>query len=245
MALPPISPSGVSTAFIYPRQTTSTGTGLPQVLSAAPAFTNPPIIFEPPFPLTNGDLLVWIIASGASVNWGGCTVYVSVDNTTYAPIGTIIAGTTQDADDFLTLCYCDGELIAYSATTLTTAYNYNLGTYIRRGVDNTTIGSHAAGTQFGRILATTFSQQYPSNFVGKTLYFKFPAFNTYGGAVQALADVPYYTYTLTGIGAKNANSWFQSFSVGGKFSDMVLDEWDNNYEIFDVQAPVALTFPAN
>ena len=281
MALPPISPSGVSTAFIYPRQTTSTGTGLTQVLSAAPGFTNPPIIFEPPFPLTNGDLLVWIIASGASVNWGGCTVYVSVDNTTYAPIGTIlagavqglltatfpsgadpdttntlsvdltmsrsqlIAGTTQDADDFLTLCYCDGKLIAYSATTLTTAYNYNLGTYIRRGVDNTTIGSHAAGTQFGRILATTFSQQYPSNFVGKTLYFKFPAFNTYGGAVQALADVPYYTYTLTGIGAKNANSWFQSFSVGGKFSDMVLDEWDNNYEIFDVQAPVALTFPAN
>jgi len=57
--------------------------------------------------------------------------------------------------------------------------------------------------------------------------------------------VPYYTYTLTGIGAKNANSWFQSFSVGGKFSDMVLDEWDNNYEIFDVQAPVALTFPVN
>src|SRR6516164_442548 len=280
MALPPISPSGVSTAFIYPRQTTSTGTGLTQVLSAAPGFTNPPIIFEPPFPLTNGDLLVWIIASGASVNWGGCTVYVSVDNTTYAPIGTIlagavqglltatfpsgadpdttntlsvdltmsrsqlIAGTTQDADDFLTLCYCDHELIAYTAATLTSAYNYSLGTHIRRGCYGTTIGAHGASTQFGRITASTFSFDYPENLVGDTIYFKFPAFNIWGGGAQALSDVTAVPYTLVG-GAGVAKNWFQAFSVGGKFPDIAPDPWDSNYEIFDVEFPVAVTFPAN
>ena len=30
-----------------------------------------------------------------SANWAGCTVYVSIDNTTYAPIGTIFAGGIQ------------------------------------------------------------------------------------------------------------------------------------------------------
>jgi hypothetical protein len=236
MALAPISPSGVSTAFIYPRQTTTTGTGIGPALSANPGFINPPIIFEPPCLLSNGELLVWIIATGASPNWGGCGVYASVDNTTYAQIGTILAGqiqgdltaifpsgsdpdtthtlaidvtqslgqvtagTTQDADDFLTLCYCDGELIAYSAAALTTAYHYNLGTYIRRGLYDTTIGAHAAGTQFGRILGSTFSQQFPVNFVTKTIYFKFPSANTFGGGLQQLSDVPYYTYTLTGVG---------------------------------------------
>jgi hypothetical protein len=281
MALQAISPSGVSTAFIYNRQTTSTGQGIGPQLTADPGSINTPIIFEPPYPLSNGQLLVWIIATGASPNFGGCGVFVSVDNTTYTQIGTIlagqvqglltatfpagsdpdttdtlaidlteslaqlIAGTTQDADDFLTLCYCDGELIAYSAATLTSSYHYNLGTYVRRGCYSTTIGSHASGSQFGRILGSTFSQSFPQNFIGKTLYFKFPAANTFGGAGQTLDEVPYYTYTLTGIGIQNAHAWFQSFSVGGKFTDMVADEWDSNYEIFDVQAPVELTFPAN
>jgi len=151
MALPPVFPSGVATAFLYPRQTTSTGTGIGSQTQADPGNTNPPIIFEPPSALSGGDLEVWIIATGMNANWGGCQVWASVDNTGYARIGTIllggiqglltatfpyhadpdstnalkvdltlsngtlVAGTTTDADDFLTLCYCDGELIAYSA----------------------------------------------------------------------------------------------------------------------------------
>jgi hypothetical protein len=281
MALPPISPSGVSTAFIYPRQTTTRGTGIGPQINADPGDTNPPIIFEPPFPLSNADLLLWIIATGASPNWGGCTVNVSVDNTSYTPIGTILAGgiqgvltavfasgsdpdtthtlsvnlteslsqllvgTMQDADDFLTLCYCDGELISYSAASLTSAFHYDLGTYIRRGCYGTAIGSHAIGTMFGRIVGSTFQQQFPANLVGKTLYFKFPSFNTFGTNAQQLSAVPFYTYVLTGLGQKNAYKWFQAFSVGGTFAQMTTDPWDGNYEIFDVQAPVDLTFPAN
>src|SRR5215469_2944120 len=95
MALPPISPTGVATAFLYPRQTQSTGTGLMQLATLDPGSTNPPIIFEPPYPLSGGEYLVWIIATGASPNFGGCTVYSSIDDTTYAPIGTILAGAIQ------------------------------------------------------------------------------------------------------------------------------------------------------
>lgn len=41
------------------------------------------------------------------------------------------------------------------------------------------------------------------------------------------------------------NAWYQVFSVGGKFTDLILDTWDNNYEIFDVQVPVDIIFGAN
>jgi hypothetical protein len=280
MPLSPISPTGVATAFLYNTQTTSTGTGIGPQLSANPGYTNKPIIFQPPAELSGGVAAkVWIIATGSNANWGGCTVWVSIDNTTYTSIGTIvsgaiqgalstsfpsgsdpdtthtlsvdltmsrsqlIAGTTQDADAFLTLCYCDGELIAYSDATLTTAFNYDLDTYIRRGCYETTIGSHSASTQFGRIVASTFSFDFPANLIGTTVYFKFPAFNTWGGGAQSLSDAIAVPYTILNVPI--GYSWFQSFSVGGKFADMVPDEWDTNYEIFDVQAPTALTFPIN
>src|SRR5262249_27029727 len=113
---------------------------------------------------------------------------------------TLIAGNTDDADAFITLCYCGGELIAYSAATLTSAYNYDLDTYIRRGLYGTTIASHTTSTPFWRLTPAFFRQSYPRNLVGKTVYFKFPAFNNLGLQEQDLAAVPAYPYTLTGFG---------------------------------------------
>ncbi|HEV2100667.1 MAG TPA: hypothetical protein VGR45_17310 [Stellaceae bacterium] len=285
MVLAPISPSGVSTAYIYPTQTTA-GQGIAGQIAANPGNTNAPIIFEPPPELSGNQLDVLIVASGEGADWGGCQVWASVDpggTGNYAQIGTVfrgqvqglltanfpsgsdpdtvntlsvdltesqsqlIAGTTADADAFVTLCYCDGELIAYSAATLTSAFKYNLGTYIRRGVYGTTIAAHLTGAQFARIIASTFRQSFPSNLVGSTVWFKFRSFNTLGAQLQQFSAVTAYSYTLTGAGMipGGVGAWFQSFSVGGKFADMVADEWDGNYEIFDVQAPVDLTFPAN
>lgn len=112
----------------------------------------------------------------------------------------VVAGSTQDADFGLTLAYVDGELVGYSAVTLTAPSMYNLGTYLRRGMFNSTIASHASGTQFGLINGNDFSQTYLPNLVGQTVYFKFPSFNTAGGNLQPLASVVPYTYTLTGAG---------------------------------------------
>lgn len=113
---------------------------------------------------------------------------------------TLIAGTTGDADDYLSLCIVDSELVAYSAATLTAANKYSLGTYIRRGAWGTTIASHSIGASFARIVSSTFSQIYPSNLIGKTLYFKLASFNLSGGQQQSLSACTAYPYTLTGAG---------------------------------------------
>lgn len=53
-----------------------------------------PIIFQPPAELTADGLELWIAAKGKADGWGGCTVYVSDDNTNYRTVGQI-AGSTR------------------------------------------------------------------------------------------------------------------------------------------------------
>lgn len=48
-----------------------------------------PIIFQPPADLTADGLELWIAAKGKTEGWGGCTVYVSDDNTNYRTVGQI------------------------------------------------------------------------------------------------------------------------------------------------------------
>lgn len=48
-----------------------------------------PAIFQPPADLTADGLELWIAAKGNADGWGGCTVYVSDDNTNYRTVGQI------------------------------------------------------------------------------------------------------------------------------------------------------------
>lgn len=48
-----------------------------------------PVIFQPPADLTADGLELWIAAKGKADGWGGCTVYVSDDNTNYRIAGQI------------------------------------------------------------------------------------------------------------------------------------------------------------
>jgi hypothetical protein len=117
--------------------------------------------------------------------------------------GQIIAGTPADADFKLpTLAYCDHELIAFSAATLTAAYRYDLDTYIRRGCYDTANAPHANGTQFGWI-QNPFSYVYPRSLIGNTIYFKFASFNRLGAELQDLADCIAYPYMLVGFGLES------------------------------------------
>jgi hypothetical protein len=278
MPLPPVAPSGVGTAFQYPTQAT-TGIGIIQQLNALPGDVNPPIFFEPGPLLTNDRAQLFIIVTGAAVAWGGCIVNLSLDNTTFGTVGTIlrggiqgvttatfpshadpdtvdtlsvditmsggqiIAGTVSDADHGVTLLYVGGELVCYTAATLTSAFNYDLDTYIRRGFYGSPIGSHGAGSQFAFVSTSTFQENFLPQLIGTTVYFKFQSFNNLGGAIQDLATVTSYPYTLLGTGFV-PKPWYQSVSVGGKFTDIPIDTWDGNYELFDVEMPVPVTFPA-
>ncbi len=54
---------------------------------------NAPVIFEPPWLLTQ-DLEIWLAVSGG-INWGGCDVYVSTDDKSYKKFGSIIGRARQ------------------------------------------------------------------------------------------------------------------------------------------------------
>jgi hypothetical protein len=128
------------------------------------------------------------------------------------------SGITADADAFRTLCYVDGELIAYEMATLTGSDLYGL-TYLRRGVYNTTISAHAAGSAFCRLDESVKSFDLPVtpvSYVGQTLYLKFLSYNIYGGGQQQLSAVSPYTYVPGGSGVFVYPPTGVSFSVGAE-----------------------------
>ena len=88
-----ITPIGIGTAKLYTKLT-SAGAAIVNQL-ADPGSTNAPVVFEPPAALTGGQPEVWIVATGAGANWGGCQVWGSTDGNTYSLLGTIFAGARQ------------------------------------------------------------------------------------------------------------------------------------------------------
>jgi len=247
--------------------------------NVAPGNVNTPLIFEPP-PLmlaarSRKSPQIMIGASGGAM-WGGCDVYLSVDNTTYKKMGRIAApsrqgvltntlansgsnpdtthtlsvdlsesggalhsGVQADADAFRTLCYVDGELIAYETASLTGANHYGL-TYLQRGVYGSVVAGHASGTQFCRLddsVASFDLPVTPISYIGKVLYLKFLSYNIYGGAQQLLSDVSPVTYNPTGAGVFVAPPTGISFTVGAE------QQKDGSWISFGVVAWSATTDP--
>lgn len=116
--------------------------------------------------------------------------------------GELDSGTTVDADQNNSLCYIGGadgpEWVAFSAATLTSAFHYDLDTYIRRGQQGSAIVGHLIGDPFVRIDALLFRIPYQAAQVGQTMYLKILSKNIYGAGLQALADVTPYTVVLGG-----------------------------------------------
>lgn len=118
--------------------------------------------------------------------------------------GALQSGTQQDADLAHTLCYVDGEYVSYQQATLISTSKYDLGSvpgtpgYLRRGLYNTMITTHAAGSQFARLDSQIFKYSYDKSKIGLTLYLKFLSFNLYGGAEQSLSQVSPYTHVIAG-----------------------------------------------
>lgn len=119
--------------------------------------------------------------------------------------GELISGTQADADNLSTLCYVGGEIIAYKTAQLIGTNQYSLKDYIRRGLYNTPITKHLAGTPFLRIDQAIGKYAYDRTLVGSTIWLKFPSFNVYGSGNESIADVPAYQYTIKGpLGAPKA-----------------------------------------
>ncbi|HFC8533034.1 TPA: phage tail protein [Neisseria lactamica] len=111
--------------------------------------------------------------------------------------GQLTGGTEQDSRDLLTLCYVDGEFLAYADAELKGVGRYTLGN-LTRGAYGSTIDAHAAGSQFARIDEALFKYAVPRNWMGRTVWVKLVSYNVFSGGIQDLAEVPAYSYTIKG-----------------------------------------------
>lgn len=111
--------------------------------------------------------------------------------------GQMTGGTEQDSRDLLTLCYVDGEFLAYETAELKGVGRYTLGN-LTRGAYGSNIDRHNAGSQFVRIDEAMFKYAVPANWVGRTVWVKLVSFNVFGSGVQELSEVPAYSYTIKG-----------------------------------------------
>jgi len=136
--------------------------------------------------------------------------------------GALVSYSALDRDNFTFPSYVEGgtasipyELIAYNTVQQTNTYAYTIkatgaGNSIRRAVfDAPQVGSgvaHTVGQRFaflGGVGGPTdqggaigvFKINMDLRWCGKTLYWKFPAFNTLGGGVQTLSAATAYAYT--------------------------------------------------
>lgn len=116
----------------------------------------------------------------------------------------LLSGTKEDADRLNTLCYVDGELLAFQNAELSDIGIYTLS-YLNRGAYSSKIGTHYAGTQFARIDDGVFFRiPFCKEDIGKKLAIKFPTFNSFGAGLQTLGDLNPYYYTIQGTALTQA-----------------------------------------
>lgn len=190
-----------------------------------PGNINAPAIFEPPLDLTDGKNQVWVAVSGG-INWGGCNVWASLDNTTYEMIGTIygsarygqlvagidtddtalqvelntvsqiFSGTLEDAQADQTLCKVGDEYFNYQVATLNGSGLYTLSDVLRGRFDDAQ--NHNAGEPFVRLDKAIFKYPFNDGLVEKQIFLKFTSFNGLERKEQTLDEVTAYSYTLSG-----------------------------------------------
>lgn len=117
------------------------------------------------------------------------------------------------------------ELMSYAVATLTAANQYTLkatgtGNHLNRAIYGAPpLGgtAHATGDRFAFLDPASRTGQLhvdiPAQWIGKTLFFKFLSFNTFGTALQSLGDVQAYSYTIAVI--PGGGSGVQLFQVNG------------------------------
>lgn len=244
---------GIADAPLY---ATQAATGYISDYEIPPGDIEAPAIFTPPSALTGGRYELWAAVTGLDPMWGGCEIWVSLDDASYSRAGVIYGGarygvtttsigavaspdttstlgvdltvsqgellpaTQAEVDAAVTLCYVDGELLAYRDATLTAPNEYDLE-YLVRGLNASTIAAHASGSLFARVDDALFRYAFLPEQVGQMVYIKFRSFNVFTRALQDLAALSPYTFVLaapTGSSAPSVAEWSlvaDVFTAGG------------------------------
>ena len=145
----------------------------------------------------------------------------------------LTSATHNDTLAFASLCYLNGEFLAYETATPTGANSYNLSSINRAGY-GTTPQSSPAGTTFVRIDKGVFRIPFTQDRIGQTLFIKLVNFNHWGGGPQTLSSVSPYTYTIQGTALTSPLPDVQNFTTNYQ-SNITLFAWD---EIKDFRNPI-------
>jgi len=171
----------------------------------------------------NGGIIQGNATTGVTVgDWPAHADPDMADNLTVdltESLGELASYSVDDENNFVYPCYVEGgasgipyELMAYAVADLLSPYNYELmatgtGNELRRAVwGMPTVGAgvdHPNGSRFAFLdpnnpnAAGILRIPIDPTWIGKTLYFKFTAFNQTGAGVQSLSDATAYTYTPT------------------------------------------------
>lgn len=154
---------------------------------------------------TNGDSYARVGAVSGKARYGSLTAALPAGavfdraNTLGVEIGAgqLTGGTEQDSRDLLTLCYADGEFLAYETAELKGVGRYTLGN-LTRGAYGSNIDRHEAGRPFVRVDESLFKYPVPRDWIGRTVWVKLVSHNVFGSGAQDLAEVPAYSYRIIG-----------------------------------------------
>ena len=121
---------------------------------------------------------------------------VSVDLS--ASRGTLVSVSQATLLTYGTLSLVGNEFLAWRDATLTATSRYTLDTLLRGLYDSADQGAVAAGARFVLCDETLFRYPYNPALNGKTIFFKFVAFNAGAVAVQDIAQVPAVAFSVGG-----------------------------------------------
>lgn len=143
----------------------------------------------------------------------------AVDLTT--SLGALLSGTQADADNKVTLCLVDNELISYETATLTATYKYNL-TYLRRGCYGSAIVAHNINAEFVRLDAQIAKIPFdPSlsknNLIDSWIKDPYHPYDTFTSAGPNITSAIY-----SSSGQLSCNSSFFSVTVGQPYEVAVI-----------------------
>lgn len=131
----------------------------------------------------------------SDLSYDGDSVDIYLDNPRAVEL---LTGNTQDAADGNTLIWINGECMSYSLATLQGSNVYTLSGLVRAQY-GTKLGEHYFDDDVAILDGNIYALSLPKAYIGKKLYFKFPAFNAFKSNGQDLADVDCYT-CIAGVG---------------------------------------------